>query len=273
MSHDATSPHIAPARPGHERLEEWRTRAEQGLPPESNSLDRNRAITARYAGLYLDRPIEFKWAGMAAFASHQVGLALHGTLLGRSPIRDDVEALRRGNNAVYRDIGWAHLAYAAGGATEVRACVESDHSSSHGSSRSGDSLASGFENIEAGAAEPDPERVWAGNESLLAHEQLETVQPFFDRLDDDFAILLTLGTTFDLDGDPIRVDAKTTSSFTWTMLTRPRGMAILFQTRSLPDIRNPTHRWFWVQQSLLPIWQRTESNGRALAQLERLARN
>ncbi|MGQ9928354.1 MAG: DUF2515 family protein [Chloroflexaceae bacterium] len=55
---------------------EWRSVIERQLPPPERFCDRNRAITAAYAGWYRQEPWLFKWAGMAAFASDQVGAAL-----------------------------------------------------------------------------------------------------------------------------------------------------------------------------------------------------
>lgn len=55
---------------------EWRSVIERHLPPPEHFCDRNRAITAAYAGWYRQEPWLFKWAGMAAFASDQVGVAL-----------------------------------------------------------------------------------------------------------------------------------------------------------------------------------------------------
>ncbi len=55
---------------------EWRSAIERHLPPPEHFCDRNRAITAAYAAWFLQEPWLFKWAGMAAFASDQVGIAL-----------------------------------------------------------------------------------------------------------------------------------------------------------------------------------------------------
>lgn len=56
--------------------QEWNELLESELPPKERMTERNRAITAHYAGWYLKKPELFKWSGMAAFASHQVGVAL-----------------------------------------------------------------------------------------------------------------------------------------------------------------------------------------------------
>ncbi len=56
--------------------EEWIEQLESGLPPKERIVERNIAITAQYAAWYLQNQKLFKWAGMAAFASRQVGIAL-----------------------------------------------------------------------------------------------------------------------------------------------------------------------------------------------------
>ncbi len=56
--------------------EEWIEKLESSLPPMERIVERNIAITAQYAAWYLQKPKLFKWSGMAAFASRQVGIAL-----------------------------------------------------------------------------------------------------------------------------------------------------------------------------------------------------
>ena len=54
----------------------WKEQAQQQIPPPGAVRERNAAITARYATFFLESQPLFKWAGLAVFASHQVGLAL-----------------------------------------------------------------------------------------------------------------------------------------------------------------------------------------------------
>ncbi len=65
--------------------QEWLEEVESHIPPKNRIVDRNRAITAQYASWYLQKPDLFKWAGMAAFASRQVGLALAVAELMHTP--------------------------------------------------------------------------------------------------------------------------------------------------------------------------------------------
>ena len=57
-------------------IEEWRAVADGFLTDESCAFHRNVEISSRYAWLYKLMPACFKWAGMAAIASHHVRLAL-----------------------------------------------------------------------------------------------------------------------------------------------------------------------------------------------------
>ena len=65
--------------------EEWIKQLESGLPPKERIVERNIAITAQYAAWYLQKPELFKWSGMAAFASRQVGIALAFSELMHAP--------------------------------------------------------------------------------------------------------------------------------------------------------------------------------------------
>jgi hypothetical protein len=65
--------------------EEWIGELESGLPPKERIVERNTAITAHYARWYLQKPELFKWSGMAAFASRQVGIALAFSELMHAP--------------------------------------------------------------------------------------------------------------------------------------------------------------------------------------------
>lgn len=65
--------------------EEWIRELESRLPPRERIVERNIAITAQYAAWYLQKPELFKWSGMAAFASRQVGIALAFSELMHAP--------------------------------------------------------------------------------------------------------------------------------------------------------------------------------------------
>ena len=54
----------------------WKALADGLLTNQSCAFHRNLEISSRYAWIYKFLPAYFKWAGMAAFASHHVRLAL-----------------------------------------------------------------------------------------------------------------------------------------------------------------------------------------------------
>ena len=54
----------------------WKALADGLLTDQSCAFHRNVEISSRYAWIYKLLPAYFKWAGMAAFASHHVRLAL-----------------------------------------------------------------------------------------------------------------------------------------------------------------------------------------------------
>ena len=94
---------------------------------------RNLEISSRYGWMYKLQPTYFKWAGMAAFASYHVRLALLPFRLDtdRTGYVDiphsldrhrphpggllavDVDTIRETNNAIFDDIFWVHLAYSS----------------------------------------------------------------------------------------------------------------------------------------------------------------
>ncbi|GAB4446261.1 MAG: hypothetical protein OHK0015_49340 [Chloroflexi bacterium OHK40] len=85
---------IAPRRhAGLVLRDRWRARVELAIGPTIGAAHRNRRISALYAHWYLAHREIFKWAGIAAFASQQVGSGLSLAGIARSVlarIRDAV---------------------------------------------------------------------------------------------------------------------------------------------------------------------------------------
>jgi hypothetical protein len=207
----------------------WQGLAQQGLPGEDAILQRNSAITKRYAEWYSQPPHLFKWAGAAAFSSHRVGLLLaaydltvhSGAItaaaqvvggLGQvmhghsdpATLLADLELIRSTNNLVFNDIGWAHLAYADahGGIAAVEAGLAGDADSAL--------MLAGFREIEKGRAvlAADPAQAhalfWSGNRLLLQHEQTVVVQQQFDKMTPGMRLFLSLMTWMDFDLEGFR---------------------------------------------------------------------
>jgi len=194
----------------------WRAAADALLSPPCCTFHRNMEISSRYAWLYAQQPTCFKWAGMAAIASHHARLVLFPfrldadrngyedlprSLSRRRLLTEDANRMREVNNAIYDDIFWVHLAYlaAADGVEDLRRLLR-PHREYAG-------LLFVFETIDRGRAvladEGSPEgarreaadMVWAGNLALLEREQRAVVQPLFDRLSGTFARLVSMGST------------------------------------------------------------------------------
>ena len=111
--------------------------------------------------------------------------------------------------------------------------------------------------------------IWDGNELLLKHEQLYTVQNQFNKLDPAFNLFLSFATVmsfnapyFEVDSLELYVDPLKLSSFRlflWLF-----GFQLLVHTRCRPNIVRMDHRWYWVSQRVLPLWKRIEARDKKL---------
>ena len=202
----------------------WKAVADGLLSDPCCAFHRNVEISSRYAWIYNRQPACFKWAAMAAIASHHVRLALFPLRLdtdrtgyvdiphslGRQKLllTEDVNTIRGTNNAIFNDIFWAHLAYvtAEDGIECLRALLQAE--------RHYAPVLAGFEAIDQGrrvladgmasaqARQTADDLVWEGNVELLQHEQRALVQPNFDRLSCAYARLISIGsaTSFEVRG-------------------------------------------------------------------------
>lgn len=282
----------------------WRQKALAGLPPEEEVIARNKAITGTYAAWYIRCPEVLKWAGMAAFASHRVGLALqpyrikfldnaimdieedetyadsepkaltdsrlHLLRKGKESVLQGLNLIRETNNCVYRDIGWAHVAYLSrqGGLAALEAELADQPSYER--------LLTGFRLLDQGRQmlTGSPQQkcearklIWEGNELLLEHEQLHTVQNQFEKLDAAFDLFLSFATVMsfnyvNLGSRELYINPFKLSSFRlflWLF-----GLGLLARTHSRPDIVRADHRWYWVRRRVLPLWKWVEERDKML---------
>lgn len=256
----------------------WRAAAEALLSPPCCTFHRNMEISSRYAWLHAQQPTCFKWASMAAIASHHARLVLFPfrldadrsgyvdlpRSLSRRLLTEDANRMREVNNAIYDDIFWVHLAYRAGadGIEDLRR-VLAPHREYAG-------LLSAFETIDRGrvvlADEGSPRQarreaadlVWAGNLALLEHEQRAVVQPLFDGLSGTFARLVSMGatTTFEVRG--LRAQVRYFTSFSAHSLTG--GLAAALRARTVPRITRFEDRWRWLETSVVPRFRRLDAD-------------
>jgi Protein of unknown function (DUF2515) len=216
----------------------------------------------------------FKWTAMAAVILFPLRLDSDGngyvdlrrSLGRRRLLLQDVDRIRMTNNAIYNDIFWAHLAYAAAdnddGIERLRILLRPHPRCQP--------LLAGFEAIHRGrrlledaASTPDSRRaaddlVWSGNVALLEHEQRAQVQPSFDQLSCVFARLVSLGcaTRFEVRG--MRREIAYFTSFSLYALTHlvPQGL----RTRTWPRITRYDDRWGWLLTSVVPRFRRFDGD-------------
>lgn len=270
--------------------DEWKAETESLLPPHEEIIQRNRAITSHYARLYVDHRDLFKWAGMAAFASSQVGVALAfaemmltpGRMMenrtpqktddlfegvgffiaeaaktlfslpftvydvaSRSILLNDLEEIRKGNNAIYNDIAWAHRAYLGGGLAEIEENISENER---------EFLLAGFCMIDQGrkllVSDNDPEEaktlIREGNVKLLRHEQINTLGPVFDAISPQGRVVVSFGSELNF-GEAAPSGSVSRASFAdhfgyFDTLTGNRS------------VTNPEHRWKWIEENVLPAW-------------------
>jgi hypothetical protein len=258
----------------------WKAVAGDLLSDPCCAFHRNAEISARYAWLYTLQPVYFKWAAMAAIASHHVRLALFpfrldtdGTgyvnipsSLGRRKLllTADVDTIRATNNAIFDDIFWVHLAYATDecGVDGLRALLRTE---SHYAA-----VLAGFEAIDRGrhvledpTASAESRRtaenlIWLGNLTLLEHEQRAMVQPNFDRLSCAFARLLSIGSATSFQARGARQERAYFTSFYLYSLTR--GVPNALRAQTWPRITRFDDRWGWLQASVVPRFRRFDAD-------------
>ena len=264
----------------------WKTLADGLLTNQSCVFHRNLEISSCYAWLYKLLPACFKWAGMAAFASFHVRLALYPFRLDTDRtgyvdiprsldrhrphpgglLAEDVDTIRATNNAIFDDIFWAHLAYASGddGLERLRALLRDEPHYA--------ALLSGFEAIDRGrrvlecatttseARNAAKDLIWEGNVQLLEHEQRAVVQPNFDRVSCAFARLFSMGSTLSFEVRGLRQERAYFTSFYLYSLTR--GIAQALHAHAWPRITRFDDRWRWIEASIVPRFRRFDADMR-----------
>ena len=190
----AFEPHdLVPPSGTPETVDKWKAVADRLLSEQCCVFHRNAAISTHYARIYKQEPTYFKWAAMAAIASHHVRLALLPFRIhtdrtgyvdiptslrhGRRLLAADIDTIRSTNNAIYDDIFWVHLAYvtAENGIERLRSLLRTE--------RHYAPVLAGFEaidearrlldqpNVSQQARRAANDLIWTGNVELLRHEQ------------------------------------------------------------------------------------------------------
>jgi hypothetical protein len=260
----------------------WKAVAAGLLSPPCCAFHRNVEISSRYAWMYKLQPACFKWAAMAAIASHHVRLALfplrldtdrsgyvdipHSLRRQKLLLTEDVNTIRTTNNAIFHDIFWVHLAYvtADDGIGRLRALL---HAERHYAP-----VLAGFEAIDQGrriledamasaqARQRADDLIWQGNIELLRHEQRALVQPRFDRLSRASAWLVSTGSATSFEAPGARQEIAYFTSFYLYSFTR--GIPPALRARAWPTITHFEDRWRWLITSVVPRFRRFDADTR-----------
>jgi hypothetical protein len=260
----------------------WKAVADGLLSDPCCVFHRNVEISSRYAWMYKLQPACFKWAAMAAIASHHVRLALfplrldtdrtgyvdipHSLRRQKLLLTQDVNTIRATNNAIFNDLFWVHFAYltAEDGIGRLRSLLRAD--------RHYAPVLAGFEAIDQGrrvlademasakARHRADDLIWQGNVELLEHEQRTLVQPNFDCLSSASAWLVSIGsaTSFEMRG--VRQEMAYFTSFYLYSFTR--GIPCALRARAWPRITRFDDRWRWLVASVVPRFRRFDADTR-----------
>jgi hypothetical protein len=229
--------------------------------------------------MYKLQPACFKWAAMAAIASHHVRLALfplrldadrtgyvdipHSLRRPKLLLTQDVNTIRATNNAIFDDLFWVHLAYvsAEDGIGRLRALLPAE--------RHYAPVLAGFEAIDQGrrvlademasaeARHRAGDLIWEGTVELLAHEQRALVQPNFDRLSRSSARLVAIGSATSFEVRGVRQEMADFTSFYLYSFTR--GIPYALRARKWPSITRFDDRWRWLVTSVVPRFRRFDA--------------
>ena len=259
-----------------ETIAGWKALADGLLTDQPCVFHRNLEISSRYGWIYKYLPAYLKWAGMAAFASHHVRLALFPLRLDRDRggyvdiphslgrrkvlLIADVNRIRETNNAIFDDIFWVHLAYATAddGIGRLRTLLAAE--------RHYAPVLAGFEAIDRGrrlledgtasaeARNAADELIWDGNVQLLEHEQRALVQPNLDGLSCAFARLFSLGSALSFEVRGVRDEVSYFTSFYYYALTR--GIREVVHAQAWPRITRFEDRWRWIVTCIVPRFRR-----------------
>jgi hypothetical protein len=260
----------------------WKAVADGLLSDPCCAFHRNVEISSRYAWMYKLQPACFKWAAMAAIASHHVRLALfplrldtdrtgyvdipHSLRRQKLFLTEDVNTIRATNNTIFNDIFWVHFAYvtAEDGIERLRALLQAE--------RHYAPVLAGFEAIDQGrrvledgmasaeARQRADDLIWEGNVELLEHEQRALVQPNFDRLSRASARLVSIGSATSFEVRGVRQKIAYFTSFYLYSFTR--GIPHALRAQAWPRITRFDDRWRWLVTSVVPRFRRFDADTR-----------
>lgn len=209
----------------------WKGEANKYLFKDTSKDIKNQSITCAYANIYLKDTKKFKWAGLAALVSGNIGKE-EFEKRWKPNITGLMDDLLKGNRAVFDDLFWQHLAFDEKGISEIEKlyCQNALSKSEY--------LA--WKRIAEGGE-------WQGNKKLLYHEQKDVLQPILYSnhpiswwgADTWGGILINWGNVLK---SPVPGDSQT------------------FDSGLTKSIGNFEDRWHWIENHILPKWEEFEEN-------------
>ncbi len=231
-------------------VSKWQDKAQEYLTANPNPEPYNENITCAYANMYTQNPTKFKWAGLAALVSGEVGTApnINLDLLGLPSYLDPLaffSSLEEGNEAVFVDLFWQHLAFHEEGLEEIEKIY-----------CAGKLSGKNYITLEVYRAwlkisSDNAEFIFEGNRDLLYHEQLNVLQPIlYDPHPNWWGFLGTYTGVFNL------FDLAPLGYGTLVSPVPGHGEGFPFSS-NIDEFRD---RWRWLETSILPEWKEFESD-------------
>jgi hypothetical protein len=212
---------------GQDLARQWKDKAlEYMMNLQGKSSVRNYGITCAYAQMYMNDPVNFKWAGLAALVSGKIGERQNDGDL-KTGLKEDIFS---GNRAVFDDLFWQHKAFNEKGITEIERlyCSKAINEEAY----------SAWRKITEG-------NVWEGNLDLLYYEQKNILQPALYAGNNRETFWWW-------------IDSWIAKAVKGNILVSPvPGESSVFPGN---NISNFEERWNWIKDDIMPAWEKFESN-------------
>jgi len=276
-----TGPNPALAHEGQDLKAKYQEAAYKAMgidEKEFSTMDpiaRNGLINAAYAKMYKKDPETYKWAGMAAMASDKAGTGMMQTYMlegadvvpGADKAADAVGApdgkkvrdlLAKGNAGIFNDMMWQHMAFDSGGIGEMQKAFK-EGSITKEQLDGWSKLADSKEKMDAAKKSGNPEDlkkaqdgIWEGNKGLLKEEQQFVQDLIYDESPESRAAFKFLSGPMNVMG----VTSPVPDGTKFGDHRKGKGGG--------NDVGNFEQRWKWIEDDMLPEYQKFESNSSAM---------
>ncbi|NWJ44569.1 MAG: DUF2515 family protein [Chloroflexi bacterium] len=234
-------------------------KAYKNRPALDIPLARNKLINKAYAEMYLSDPATFKWAGLASFASRNVGekmellrnlskasvgtlIASFGTALPLYLISSEIKylykAVSEGNKLIFTDMYWQHLAYRDAGLEELERIYLQGGLP--------EKAIKAWRLLDEGKKTGNQDMIWQANIDILQREQWDIVHPalYAGKRNEDLWELIS-----------------TSHNLTGVLITSPvPGVEKRFKdcvpNANLAKLKD---RWKWCTDFIMPDWKAFET--------------